>query len=435
MTTASVSLWGRQIGAVSMGHEETYGRFEYDPDFVDLVDGRIEIAPIHMPLKKNEIYSFRDLDPLAFHGLPGLLADALPDKFGNKVINMWLAKQGRSSKDFNAVDRLCYTGARAMGALEFLPATEVKIADDVDLEVAALVDLAGMAVKHSERLDTTLDMDVPEEALRTIFMIGSSAGGARAKAVIAYDPETNRVRSGHLDLPQGFEHWLIKFDGIDENGEWGVSDPKGYGRVEYAYHRIARDAGINMTECRLLQENGRAHFMTKRFDRTPEGKKVFVQSFAGLQHFDYNMSGLYSYEQLFMLMKKLECSMDDMREQYRRMVFNLVGKNQDDHVKNFSFSMSQEGDWSITPAYDLCYSAGSAFTKNHQLSLNGKVNDFTLDDLKAMAIYVGLPRNSWKTVLEDTLHAFQKWEVYAEDAGVPVELFDGITPTLRRVWK
>lgn len=436
MTTATVKLWGTPIGYVSMDAGESYARFEYDPNFVSM---GIEPAPIKMPVSAHHIYQFRELHPRSFHGLPGLIADSLPDKYGNKLINIWLARTGRKAEQFNAVDRLCYTGKRGMGALEFEPSMDDSGAQDRQVEIRELIDLASMAFADRETLDTKLTTGNEEKALLDILSVGTSAGGARAKAVIAYNPQTRQVRSGQLELPENFEHWLIKFDGVAFSGDWGVADPAGYGLLEYSYYLTAMACGIDMMECQLLSENGRHHFMTRRFDRDIDengrGSKRFIQTFAALAHFDYFESGVYSYEQLFMTMRQLGISMAEMEQQFRRVVFNLVGCNQDDHVKNFAFIMDRKGAWSPAPAYDLCHSEGSDFTRFHQLSINGKTTGFDREDIKKLARYIGLPRNREKEILAQTIESFSVWAKTAKELETPQRLQDQVLRTLRLNWE
>ena len=431
MSTATVILWGTAIGYISMDADERFARFEFDPDFARF---GIEPAPLKMPVEPGRVYQFPEIHPRSFHGLPGMIADSLPDKYGNRLIDVWLAKTGRTPEQFNAVDRLCYTGKRGMGAFEFEPTTGRDVSLDKSVEVEQLIKLASLAFLDKNSLDTRLDEKSGEKALLDILSVGTSAGGARAKAVIAFDPVSKKVRSGQLDLPKGFEHWLIKFDGVANSGDWGVADPAGYGLLEYSYYEIARECGIDMMECRVLSENGRNHFMTRRFDRDKKDGKRFIQTFAALNHFDYYESGAYSYEQLFMTMKRLGISKSDIEEQFRRVVFNLVGCNQDDHVKNFAFVMDRKGKWSISPAYDLCHSEGSAFTRFHQLSINGKTSDFSVTDLKVLASYAGLPRNREKRVLEKTVDAFSRWHIRAREIGIPKSLQGHVLRTLRLDW-
>jgi len=428
MTTATVKLWGTVIGYIAMDKDEPFARFEYDPDFAALA---VEPAPLMMPVRRQHIYQFPDLHPRSFHGMPGLIADSLPDKYGQRLIDVWLARTGRRPEDFNAVDRLCYTGRRGMGALEFEPSAGPDTGPDKQLDIRELTELASMAFASKETLDTKFDEESGEDALLDILQVGTSAGGARAKAVIAFNPDTRQVRSGQLDLPSGFEHWLIKFDGVKFSGDWGVADPSGYGLLEYSYHEMAKACGIDMAESGLFSENGRNHFMTRRFDRDNEGGKKFVQTFAALAHYDYFESGQYSYEQLFMVMKRLDLPKAAFEEQFRRIVFNLVGCNQDDHVKNFAFLMDRNGKWDLAPAYDLCHAEGSDFTKNHQLSLNGKTNGFDRSDLKSLAEYAGLTRGKEKYILEQTVEAFSKWKPLAIDLAIPDALVAHVLRTLR----
>jgi serine/threonine-protein kinase HipA len=431
VTTATVRLWGTPIGYVSMDHGEPFARFEYDPEFAS---AGIELAPLQMPVVPHRIYQFRELAPRAFHGLPGLLADSLPDKYGNRLIDVWLARTGRTPERFHAVDRLCYTGRRGMGALEFEPSTGLEGGEDRRLEIAELVELASCAFAEKDKLQARLDGTAGEQALLDILRVGTSAGGARAKAVVAFDPRTREVRSGQTQLPAGFEPWLIKFDGVAFNGDWGVADPKGYGLLEFGYSQIAKRCGVTMAECRLLQENGRGHFMTRRFDRDEAGGKRFVQSFAALAHFDYYETGLHSYEQLFLTMKQLRVPAAAMEQQFRRVVFNLVGCNQDDHVKNFAFVMDRRGNWDLAPAYDLCHAEGSAFTSRHQLSIAGKTGGFDRLDLQHLAEYAGLPRGSERVVLHEVVAAFRGFRALADELGVPEPLVQHVQRTLRTEW-
>ncbi len=431
MSKATVKLWGTPIGYISMGKAEKHARFEYDPYFIDK---GIEPAPLHMPVKKDRIYQFSDLHSRSFHGLPGMIADSLPDKYGNKLINVWLARTGKLPTDFNAVDRLCYTGTRGMGALEFEPALPEGETINRRIEIQELIDLATLAFTEKESLNTKFTSSKEEKALLEILGVGTSAGGARAKAVIAFNPKTREFRSGQIPLPRKFEHWLIKFDGVAYSGDWGIADPSGYGLLEYSYSFLAKKCGIYMMESKILNENGRNHFMTKRFDRDENDRKKFIQTFAAVSHFDYYESGVYSYEQLFMTMRELNMPQHAIEEQFRRVVFNLVGCNQDDHVKNFSFMMDRQGNWDIAPAYDLCHAEGSNFTRCHQLRINGKLSDFTIADLKRLAQYARLPRNREKIVLEQTIDAFSTWHKVAKDLEIPKVLQKHVLKTLRLKW-
>ncbi len=409
---------------------EQFARFEYDPKFTQ---SGIELVPLMMSAQARHVYQFPELHPRAFHGLPGLLSDSLPDKYGNRLIDVWLAQTGRQAKDFNAVDRLCYTASRGMGALEFEPSIQDTRPADTQLEVQELVQLASMAFANKSTLDTKLS-NPSGDAVLDILSVGTSAGGARAKAVIAFNPATLQVRSGQLDLPAGYEHWLIKFDGVQFNGDWGVADPAGYGLLEYSYYQMARACGIDMMESRLFSENGRNHFMTKRFDRENESGKQFVQTLGAMAHFDYWESGYYAYEQLFMTMKQLQVSQASIEQQFRRVVFNLVACNQDDHVKNFAFMMDRKGSWDISPAYDLCHSEGSEFTQRHQLSINGKTTAFNKADIKHLAAYAGLSRGREKLILEQLIDVFADWHLLADKLNIPIALKEHVQRTLRLQW-
>ena len=412
VTTARVLLFGTHVASVAWDDERELGIFEYDPDFLP---SGIEIAPLTMPLGSGT-FSFADLSRETFKGLPGLLADSLPDKFGNLLIDRWLAEQGRTPKSFNPVERLCYLGSRGMGALEFEPAmTDERPSTEID--VAELVDLANRALASRGELNVSLSGN---DALADIIRVGTSAGGARAKAIVAWNPSSHEVRSGQVPSAEGFEPWLIKFDGVSENRDKESNDPQGYGRIEYACHLMARTAGITMTDCRLFEENGRAHFMTRRFDRTPDGDKLHQQSLCGINHMDFNQAGAYSYEQAFQVARMLRLPHNDLAELYRRAVFNIVARNQDDHTKNLSFLMDRSGIWRLAPAYDVIYSynPGGAWTSRHQMSLAGKRDDFSRDDLLAAARAADLKPPAAKAILCEVSEAVSEWRSFAERAGV-----------------
>ncbi|HEY7671002.1 MAG TPA: type II toxin-antitoxin system HipA family toxin [Gammaproteobacteria bacterium] len=418
-TVAAVKLWGRHIGAVSQQDDRDYAAFQYQPEFAA---SGIEIAPIVMPLA-NRVYVFPELPRVTFRGLPGLLADSLPDKFGNALIDAWLAAQGRSPASFNAVERLCYTGTRGMGALEFEPATGPEPDESDRIEVAALVELASRVLARQSDLHGSLAATAERASLTRILQVGTSAGGARAKAVIAWNPHTNEVRSGQVEAGTGFEHWLLKFDGVRGNRDKELEDPAGYGAIEYAYHGMAEAAGITMSPCRLLEENGRRHFMAKRFDRTDGGGKIHMQSLGALGHYDYNSAGANSYEQAFAVMRKLGLPMMELEQQYRRMTFNIVARNQDDHVKNIAFLMDKQGRWSLAPAFDVTYSYNpeGLWTAVHQMSVNGKRDAFTLEDFKACARAIALKRGRAESILAEVRDAVAQWPKFAARARVSVE--------------
>jgi len=426
---AEVQLWGRTIGAVMLDEARDVARFQYAPDFAR---SGIELSPLTMPLSEG-VYEFPALPRNTFHGLPGLLADSLPDKFGNALINAWLATQGRTPESFNAVERLCYTGTRGMGALEFAPALGPKARKTSRIDIDALVRLAGEVLAHRGHLMGHFHKAGKEQALRDILSVGTSAGGARAKAVIAWNRTTNEVRSGQVAAGDGFDYWLLKFDGVAGNKDKELEDPKGYGAIEFAYHLMARAAGITMSECRLLEENGRRHFMTRRFDRLSGGSKLHMQSLCALAHYDFNQAGAYSYEQALLTIRQLSLPMSAVEEQFRRMAFNIVARNQDDHVKNIAFLMNQQGKWSLAPAFDVTYSCNpaGAWTATHQMTLNGKRDGFTEEDFAACARAAGMKRGRARTILEEVRSSVRRWPDFASEARLTDEWRDTIQKTHR----
>jgi serine/threonine-protein kinase HipA len=431
MTVAAVNLWGREIGAVSVDGPAGVPVFQYTPQFAR---SGIQIAPVQMPLRTAP-YEFRALTRVeSFRGLPGLLADALPDRWGQTLVGAWLRSQGRSEESFDVVERLCYTGTRGMGALEFEPAVEqLATAGGNDLDVDLLVDLANEALSHRERFVADLAQDPAEEEMLAILAIGTSAGGARPKAIIAYNEATGQVRSGQVAAPEGFTHWLLKFDGIEASGDHGLRDPQGWGAVEYAYWRLARAAGIEIADSRLLEENDRRHFMTRRFDRPGGGGKLHVQTIAALEHVDYDEPGIYSYEQAIALLRRLGLGTPDAEQLYRRMVFNVVARNQDDHVKNISFLMGRNGAWHLAPAYDLTwsYKRGNRWLQAHQMSINGKRDDFTVDDVRAVARFAGLKRGRDEAILHEVTAVVAEWPRVADEVGIDEQMRDRVGATHR----
>lgn len=411
---AEVQLWGRRIGAVSLDEGREVAAFQYDPEFAK---SGIELSPLVMPLSER-VYQFPALPRGTFHGLPGLLADSLPDKFGNALIDAWLATRGRTPESFNAVERLCYTGTRGMGALEFVPSLGPKPGKVARIEVGALVRLAAEVLTHRGDLQGHFHSAGKEKALRDILRVGTSAGGARAKAVIAWNRGTNEVRSGQIAAGEGFEYWLLKFDGVAGNKDKEMEDPKGYGAIEFAYHLMAKAAGIAMSECRLLEENGRRHFMTRRFDRLVGGERLHMQSLGGLAHYDFNQPGAYSYEQALLTIRQLKLPMAAVEEQFRRMVFNVVARNQDDHVKNIAFLMNKDGEWSLAPAFDMTYSynPSGSWTGTHQMTLNGKRDGFRRGDFEACAKSALMKRGRAATILEEVTAAVKRWPEFAAKA-------------------
>ena len=416
MTLAEIRLWGRTIGAVSLEEGQPATTFQYDPEFAR---SGIQIAPLMMPLREAP-YNFPALSYESFRGLPGLLADSLPDKFGNALIDVWLAQQQRSAGSFDAVERLLYTGNRGMGALEFVPARGPRATKSEEVHIDALVKLASEILSNREGLKHSFADDRSSQALREILRVGTSAGGARAKAVIAWNPRTQEVRSGQVPAAAGFEYWLLKFDGVKNNKDKDLADPKGFGAIEYAYYLMARAAGVAMNESRLLEEHGRRHFMTRRFDRGPGGEKIHMQSLAALMHYDYNQPGAYSYEQAIQAMRALRLPMAQIEDLYRRAVFNILGRNQDDHVKNIAFLMDRSGQWSLSPAYDIAYAYNpdGPWTSRHQMSFSGKRDGFIPSDFTDFAKYAGLKRGRGKAILDEVRDAISRWPTFAQEAEV-----------------
>ena len=427
-TAATVSLWGNPIGAVSLDGSTGIASFQFEPDFVE---SGIEVSPLVMPLA-NRVYSFPELSRRSFHGLPGLLADSLPDRFGTALIDAWLEAQGREAGSLNCIERLCYTGGRGMGALEYRPAMGPRVGTVHEIRISAMVELASRILMARNSLDVSFTPDARNRALGDILRIGTSAGGARAKAVIAWNSVTNEVRSGQVAAGDGFEYWILKFDGVQGNRDRELDDPAGYGLIEYAYFTMAVDCGIDMTDCRLLEEGGRQHFMTRRFDRLVNGGKLHMQSLGALAHYDFNLPGAYAYEQVFHVLRRLKLGPEVIEQMFRRMVFNIVGRNQDDHVKNIAFLMDQSGNWSLSPAFDITYAYNPAgeFTSQHQMTLNGKRENFDMADFRQCARNASMKRGRAEAIVREIQAVFSRWHDYADKAGVVPRQRDQIQSTL-----
>jgi serine/threonine-protein kinase HipA len=427
VTIAEVKMWGSRVGAVRWDPDRGLADYEYDPVF--LASG-IQLAPLRMPLGPG-VWSFPELSRTTFKGLPGMLADSLPDKFGTALIDAWLVRQGRSVDGFTPVERLCYVGNRGMGALEFAPAMDTGEFSNSPLDIAQLVDLAQRAIAPKAHL--AFDAADPQGAdLSEIIRVGTSAGGARAKAVIAWNEATGEIRSGQLDQPATFTDWLLKFDGVDGNRDKELADPLGYGRIEHAYAQMARAAGITVPRTQLLEEGGRAHFMTERFDRSEHGR-LHLQSLTALAHFDFNLAGVHSYEQALDTMRRLRLSNADLVEQFRRAVFNVVARNQDDHTKNISFLMDRSGEWRLSPAYDITYSYNpeGAWTSSHQMTINGKRDGFERADIAEFALAADLSQREGLRLLDDVCEVVDDWPAFASDAGIDPAMSAEVERNLR----
>lgn len=416
MTDATIRLWGRDIGAVSWLEDRGYAVFQYTPEFAA---SGIAVSPLVMP-PGSPPYAFPELPRDAFKGLPGLLADSLPDKYGAALIDAWLARQGRDAASFNPVERLCYIGTRGMGALEFHPTLLKAAHRSRRLQIDALVDLANQVLSRHQGMAGVLAGKDDRDTLEEILRVGTSAGGARAKAVLAWNERTGEFRSGQAPADAGFTYWLMKFDGVSNNRDKELADPEGFGLIEYAFSRMAGDVGIDMSECRLHHEGGRSHFMTRRFDRTDSGRKLHMQSLAGLRHFDFNAAGAYSYEQAIETIRLLRLNAADIEQQFRRAVFNILIRNQDDHVKNIAFLMDKAGAWRLSPAFDVvyAYNPSGAWTSTHQMSLNGRRDGFTLEDLVDFGAHCGFKRRKALGIVADIAARVRDWPAYADAAGV-----------------
>lgn len=429
MTDATVRLWGRDVAAVSWLADRGVAAFQYMPEFVD---SGVQLAPLTMPLS-SAVRQFPELPRESFYGLPGLLADSLPDRFGNALIDAWLAAQGRDSASFNPVERLCYIGTRGMGALEFAPAILRGGVATQPVELEALRQLAADVLNDRRALIGELRGGDDRVALRQILRVGTSAGGARAKAVLAWNERTGQFRSGQSEADEGYTQWILKFDGVANNRDKELADPHGFGRIEYACHLLAMAAGVDMTPSRLHLEGGRAHFMTRRFDRDMQGRKLHMQSLAAMRHYDFNAAGAYSYEQAVETVIRLGLPAHDREQMVRRAFLNVLLRNQDDHVKNIAFLMNRAGEWRLAPAFDVTYAYNpqGLWTGRHQMTLAGKRDDFTVSDLLQFAAVAGIRRAAASRLLRELHAAVRRWPEFAEQAGVNGETMRTIHGALR----
>lgn len=407
---ANVYLWDLHMASLS---EDASGRItmEYTPEFIN---SGYNPSPLFVTPEKGKIYEFSQLPFGTFKGLPGFIADCLPDKFGTAIINHWLEKSGRPKDSYTTIERLLYQGSRAMGALRFEPQERKDLNKQVAIDLDGLIAATAEILGERMQFDTNLKTD--DEALLTILRVGTSAGGARPKAVVAYNKETGDLRSGQVDAPEGYEHWLLKLDGVDENNPGSYSETTNYGCLEYAYYKMVLDCGIEMMESRLLEDGKRHHFMTKRFDRIGGSHRVHMVSLCGMAHYDYNQPDSWSYEQLFRVMRGLRLTQPEMEQAYRRMVFNVIGRNQDDHTKNVEFLMDTDGVWKLSPAYDMSYAVGAGYTRQHQMSVNGKRLHITRNDMLAVASEAGIKSAKATEIIDQTLDVIGRFGAYVGDS-------------------
>lgn len=428
VTTAFVNIWGLRVGAIAWDDNTGLGSFEYDPAFITK---SFDLAPLKIPIDSNRrIFSFSELRNIStFNGLPGLLADSLPDNYGNRLIDAWLAEQGRPPDSMNPVEKLCFIGSRGMGALEFEPAMFRKAQNTFHVDVEELVDLARKILHERQDFNVNLNVD-KKNAMQDMLKISTSAGGMRAKAIIAYNEKTGEVRSGQTRVPSGFEHWLIKLDGVSD---LKLGNPKGYGRIEMAYHNMAVDCGIDMMECRLLEEGDRAHFMTKRFDREETETKHHIQTLCALQHIDYNDVRAYSYEQLFQTMRMLRLPHPQAEQMFRRMVFNVIAFNCDDHTKNFAFRLKEGSVWELSPAYDISwsYNPSGNWVNQHAISINGKRKNITENDMHSIAKSIRVKNG--KEIINHIREIVHKWPTYAKQTAVSSKKINEIYSVLKSI--
>lgn len=419
---ARVNLYGHTVGFLRWDSNREIALFEYSDSFI----GKgIDPSPILMPVRQGRVYSFPDLGPETFKRLPGMIADSLPDTYGRALFDRWLALTGRQSS--NVVETLCFLGKRCMGALEFEPAMDIPYGKDMKIELESLVEVASEALAEKEEFGANLDTD-KKAAIAEIVRLGTSAGGQRAKAIIAYNEKTGEVRSGQVEAPKDFDYYLIKLDGV--NAEAGFRETQNFGRLEYSFSKLVKACGIKMSDCSLIEENGRAHFLTKRFDRE-NGEKIHMQTLCGIAHYDYRMLRSYSYEQAFNVMRALRLPYSDAQEMFRRMVFNVILRNQDDHTKNISFLMDKTGRWRLSPAYDMgfAYNPQGGWTSQHQMSINGKFDNIDRKDLLECA-----KRNNIKEatdIIDNIIEVASQWPEMARKCDVPKSMVDSILPEMK----
>ena len=406
-----VRCWGSRVGAVARDPNSGFYAFEYDPGWAR---SGVELAPLQMPVSsRTGPFVFPALGVETYQRLPGMIADALPDDFGNALITAYLANQGVSPAAITPLDRLAYLGSRAMGALEFRPIRGPRSRTPTAIEIADLVSAARAALSG----EITTEAGITD-ALAQLIAVGTSAGGARAKAVVAINPTTGELRSGQVPARDGFEQWLLKLDGVGADPDLGATG--NFGRIEYAYHLMALAAGIEMTECRLLEEGGRAHFMTRRYDRDPDGAKTHTQTLCALAHLDFRLIGAHDYAQLFgVIDRELGLGPATRAEVFRRMTFNVAAAICDDHTKNFSFLLPPGGEWRLSPAYDVthAHAPASRWTHEHLMAVNGRRAGLQRVDLMTVADRFEVP--SATEIVARVMAAVARWPDFAGEADVP----------------
>lgn len=413
--SAEVILWGSKIGILYKPADSEICQFEYDKNFLD---SKIELSPFAMPLSAN-VYEFVTLNDMTFRGLPGLFADSLPDRFGNAVINKWLAMKGRLPNSLNPIEMLCYVGKRGMGALEYVPSIDLYEDEKSKVDIESLSELATQVLNDKSKIS----FNMKNISAMQLLKLGTSAGGARAKAIIAYNKKTKEIRSGQINAGKNYDYYILKFDGVEGSGDHGIKDGLDYTKIEYAYYKMAIDCKIDMSECELLKVGNKSHFLTKRFDRINvdgRGDKVHMQTLGALTHIDYNIPLMCSYEMLSLYSRRLNPDLSEIEQIYRRMVFNVLAVNCDDHVKNFSFLMNRNGEWKLSPAYDMtfAYKEGNRWLSRHQMSVNGKSENISYDDLLEAGINMDLKKSKCKSIIEEIKNVVANWLTYAEAANV-----------------
>ncbi len=415
---AHVILWGRHIATVYWDAELRAATFAWERAFA--LAAPVNPAPMTMPIAPGQtdpdaVYAFRDLSFETFRGLPGFIGDSVPTDFGEIVLNRWLVEQGRDPRAVTAVERLCSLGSRGLGALSFEPEDCPPTTASRPLDLETLVETSNEVLAQEPRCEGAREIG---SAFQTLVQVGTSAGGACAKALVGWNQASGKMCTGDAEVPEGFEHWLLKLDGVFAKANGSATPALGRGRIEYAYHLMARAAGIDVGDCRIHEENGRAHFMTRRFDRPTRAKRLHMLTWCGLRHHDVRPAGAHAYEELLQTCFELELGTKAVREAFRRMVFNLVARNLNDSTKKFTFLMDQSGRWSLAPAYDVSFSyePTSAHTAKHNLTVNGKRDGFVRDDLLAVARRFRL-RNA-QAVFVEVQEALGEWSRFAEQAGL-----------------